>query len=58
VAGSAPAGENVAKSTGARARRTPRRSEKPASAAAAAAPSRNVQGATKAAVLAALSGPA
>ena len=50
VSGSAPAGE----SAGARARRTSRRSEEPAGAAAAPARSRTAQGATKAAVLAAL----
>ncbi len=56
VAGSAPAGESVAKSTGATVGPTPRTSgEKPADAAAtAAARPRNVQGATKAAVLAVL----
>jgi DNA-binding transcriptional ArsR family regulator len=51
---SGSAGESAAKSAGARARRTPRTSEQPASAAAAPAPERTAPGATKAAVLAAL----
>ncbi len=53
VSGSAPDGESAAKGPRARARRTPRTSEKPAASAAARA--RTAPGATKAAVLAALS---
>ncbi len=51
---SGSAGESAAKSAGARARRTPRTSEKPASSAAAPARARTAPGATKGAVLAAL----
>ncbi len=52
VAGSAP--ESAAKSAGARARRTPLTSQKPAGSAAAPRRARTAPGATKAAVLVAL----